>query len=91
MSYLFLILLLSSFIASLLLATFLMPRIIYIATKNKFIDEPDNERKVHTRIITNLGGIGIYLGFIIVSLFSSITLLNIPEIGTLTFFQNWLQ
>ena len=89
MSYLFLILLLSSFIASLLLAIFLMPRIIYIATKNKFIDEPDNERKVHTRIITNLGGIGIYLGFIIVSLFSSITLLNIPEIGTLTFFQKW--
>ena len=89
MSYLFLILLFTSFIASLLLAIFLMPRIIYIATKNRFLDTPDNERKVHDRIITNLGGIGIYLGFIVVSLFSSITLIKINELGSLPFFQNW--
>ena len=89
MSYLFLILLLTSFIAALLLAAFLMPRIIYIATKNRFLDTPDNERKVHDRIITNLGGIGIYLGFIVVSLFSSITLIKINEIGSLPFFHNW--
>ena len=89
MSYYFLILLISSFITSLFLAIFLMPRIIYIATKNRYLDTPDNERKVHDRIITNLGGIGIYMSFIVVSLFSSITLIKINDIGTIPFFQNW--
>lgn len=89
MSYYFLILLISSFITSLFLAIFLMPRIIYIATKNRYLDTPDNERKVHDRIITNLGGIGIYMSFLVVSLFSSITLIKINDIGTIPFFQNW--
>ena len=89
MSYLFLILLLSSLIASFLLSAFLMPRIIYIATKNRLLDRPDNERKIHDKIITNLGGIGIYIGFLVVALFSSITLMNIPDIGTIKFFNQW--
>lgn len=89
MSYLFQILLLSSLIASLLLTAFIMPRIILIATKNRLLDLPDNERKVHDKIITNLGGIGIYIGFLVVALFSSITLMNIPDIGSIQFFNQW--
>ena len=83
------ILILSSFFASLILAILLMPKIIFIATKNKLLDTPDNERKVHKKIITNLGGIGIYISFLVVSLFSSITLMNFMQFGNISFFQKW--
>jgi UDP-N-acetylmuramyl pentapeptide phosphotransferase/UDP-N-acetylglucosamine-1-phosphate transferase len=66
-----------------------MPRIIFIATKNRLLDTPDNERKVHKKIITNLGGIGIYISFLVVSLFSSITLMNFTLYGNISFFHKW--
>jgi len=89
MNIFLIILILLSFISSLFLSSLLMPRIIFIATKNRLLDTPDNERKVHKKIITNLGGIGIYISFLVVSLFSSITLMNFSLYGNISFFHKW--
>ena len=89
MNIFLIILILLSFISSLFLSSLLMPRIIFIATKNRLLDTPDNERKVHKKIITNLGGIGIYISFLVVSLFSSITLMNFTLYGNISFFHKW--
>ncbi|MCB0696576.1 MAG: undecaprenyl/decaprenyl-phosphate alpha-N-acetylglucosaminyl 1-phosphate transferase [Chitinophagaceae bacterium] len=35
-----------------------------VATKKRLYDTPDNDRKIHLRVIPNLGGIGIFFGFI---------------------------
>ncbi len=40
-----------------------MPSIVKVATKRSLFDEPKEPRKIHTRDISNLGGIGIFLGF----------------------------
>lgn len=40
-----------------------MPSIIKVASKRSLFDEPKEARKIHTRDISNLGGIGIFLGF----------------------------
>jgi UDP-N-acetylmuramyl pentapeptide phosphotransferase/UDP-N-acetylglucosamine-1-phosphate transferase len=44
-----------------------IPRIIYISKKKKIFDLPDNDRKVHSDVIPNLGGIAIFLGFSVIS------------------------
>ena len=50
--------------------TFLaIPVIIQVAEKKKLYDIPD-ERKVHTRLVASLGGIGIFGGFMLASLLS---------------------
>jgi UDP-GlcNAc:undecaprenyl-phosphate/decaprenyl-phosphate GlcNAc-1-phosphate transferase len=50
--------------------TFLaIPVILQIAEKKKLYDIPD-ERKVHTRLIASLGGVGIFAGFMLASLLS---------------------
>ena len=50
--------------------TFLaIPVVLQIAEKKKLYDIPD-ERKVHTRLVASLGGIGIFGGFILASLLS---------------------
>jgi UDP-N-acetylmuramyl pentapeptide phosphotransferase/UDP-N-acetylglucosamine-1-phosphate transferase len=50
--------------------TFLaIPVILQVAEKKKLFDIPD-ERKVHTRLVASLGGIGIFAGFILASLLS---------------------
>lgn len=50
--------------------TFLaIPVIMQVAEKKKLYDIPD-ERKVHTRLIASLGGVGIFAGFILASLLS---------------------
>jgi len=50
--------------------TFLaIPVIIQVAEKKKLYDIPD-ERKVHTRLVASLGGVGIFAGFILASLLS---------------------
>jgi UDP-GlcNAc:undecaprenyl-phosphate/decaprenyl-phosphate GlcNAc-1-phosphate transferase len=50
--------------------TFLaIPVILQIAEKKKLYDVPD-ERKVHTRLIASLGGVGIFAGFMLASLLS---------------------
>lgn len=52
---------------SMLLCISAIPRIIYISKKKKIFDLPDSDRKVHTDIIPNLGGIAIFLGFSVVA------------------------
>ncbi len=50
--------------------TFLaIPVVIQIAELKKLYDIPD-ERKVHTRLVASLGGIGIFAGFLLASLLS---------------------
>ncbi len=41
-----------------------IPQIIMVATKKRLYDTPDHKRKIHLRVIPNLGGIGIFFGFI---------------------------
>jgi UDP-GlcNAc:undecaprenyl-phosphate/decaprenyl-phosphate GlcNAc-1-phosphate transferase len=58
--------------------TFLaIPVVIQIAEKKKLYDIPD-ERKVHTRLVASLGGVGIFGGFILAALLSIQGYLN-PE------------
>lgn len=58
--------------------TFLaIPVVIQIAEQKKLYDIPD-ERKVHTRLVASLGGIGIFAGFLLASLLSIQGYLN-PE------------
>lgn len=58
--------------------TFLaIPVVIQIAEQKKLYDIPD-ERKVHTRLVASLGGIGIFGGFLLASLLSIQIFLN-PE------------
>ena len=54
-----------------------IPIVIQIAEAKKLYDIPD-ERKLHTKKIASLGGIGIFAGFIIASLLSIQGQLN-PE------------
>jgi UDP-N-acetylmuramyl pentapeptide phosphotransferase/UDP-N-acetylglucosamine-1-phosphate transferase len=54
-----------------------MPIVIQVAEKKRLYDIPD-ERKVHTRQIASLGGVGIFGGFILSSLLSIQGYLN-PE------------
>jgi UDP-GlcNAc:undecaprenyl-phosphate/decaprenyl-phosphate GlcNAc-1-phosphate transferase len=58
--------------------TFLaIPVVLQVAEKKKLYDMPD-ERKVHTRLVASLGGVGIFGGFILASLLSIQGYLN-PE------------
>lgn len=46
--------------------TFLViPSIIIIAKKKKLYDEPDDKRKLHKQPIPSLGGLGMFVGFIL--------------------------
>jgi UDP-GlcNAc:undecaprenyl-phosphate/decaprenyl-phosphate GlcNAc-1-phosphate transferase len=56
--------------------TFLaIPVILQVAEKKKLYDIPD-ERKLHTRLVASLGGVGIFAGFILASLLSIQTQFN---------------
>lgn len=58
--------------------TFLaIPVIMQVAEQKKLYDIPD-ERKVHTRLVASLGGVGIFGGFLLASLLSVQGYLN-PE------------
>jgi len=52
------------FVSALIISIISIPQIIMVATKKKLYDTPDNDRKIHLRVIPNLGGIGIFFGFI---------------------------
>lgn len=52
------------FVSALIISLASIPQIILVAAKKKLYDTPDGERKVHLRVIPNLGGIGIFFGFI---------------------------
>lgn len=54
-------------ILAMLLCMSAIPRIIYISKKKKIFDLPDSERKVHTEVVPNLGGIAIFLGFSVIA------------------------
>jgi UDP-N-acetylmuramyl pentapeptide phosphotransferase/UDP-N-acetylglucosamine-1-phosphate transferase len=54
---------------SFIVAYFFIPVIIKIAKTKRLYDEPD-ERKVHSRPISSLGGVGIFAGFIFALLLS---------------------
>lgn len=56
-----------SFICSLAVSLFSIPNIIYVAKRKRLFDIPDNHRKIHTRIVPNLGGVGIFFAYIIVA------------------------
>lgn len=52
------------FVSALIISIASIPQIIMVATKKKLYDTPDGDRKIHLRVIPNLGGIGIFFGFI---------------------------
>lgn len=53
------------FLAALAISLFSIPNIIYVAKRKRLLDLPDNERKLHKRIVPNLGGVGIFFSFVI--------------------------
>lgn len=52
---------------ALFITFFSLPVIIVVAKEKKLFDEPEN-RKIHTGVIPNLGGLGLFAGFIISNL-----------------------
>lgn len=63
---------------SFLTAYFFLPVIIRIAQVKQLYDAPD-ERKIHTKPISSLGGVGIFAGFIL-ALMLSFSLTGAPEL-----------
>lgn len=47
------------------LSVFSIPKIIYVAKRKRLLDLPDNHRKLHVRVVPNLGGVGIFVAFIL--------------------------
>ncbi|OJW79381.1 MAG: hypothetical protein BGO69_19515 [Bacteroidetes bacterium 46-16] len=58
---------LATFATALVISMVSIPRIIYVSKRKRLFDMPDNNRKVHINIIPNLGGIGIFFAYIIVT------------------------
>jgi len=58
---------LATFATALVISMVSIPRIIYVAKRKRLFDIPDNHRKIHINIIPNLGGIGIFFAYIIVT------------------------
>ncbi len=52
-------------ILSFLITIFAIPKIIYVSEKKKLFDTPDDVRKLHKKPVSSLGGLGIFLGFIL--------------------------
>lgn len=51
------------FFTAFIISCITMPNIIKIAVKRLLFDERTEERKIHTKNISNLGGLGIFTGF----------------------------
>jgi UDP-N-acetylmuramyl pentapeptide phosphotransferase/UDP-N-acetylglucosamine-1-phosphate transferase len=60
------ILMLIAFLSAFVVTYILIPAIIRISERKNIFDVPD-ERKVHTRLISRLGGVGIFIGFLVSS------------------------
>lgn len=58
---------LATFATALVISLVSIPRIIYVSKRKRLFDMPDNHRKVHIKIVPNLGGIGIFFAYIIVT------------------------
>jgi UDP-N-acetylmuramyl pentapeptide phosphotransferase/UDP-N-acetylglucosamine-1-phosphate transferase len=54
-------------VTALVLSLASIPRIIYVSKKKRLFDVPDGGRKIHVNTVPNLGGIGIFFAFIIVT------------------------
>lgn len=52
------------FITSLIISLVSIPQIILISSRKRLFDVPDSDRKIHSRIVPNLGGVGIFFAFI---------------------------
>lgn len=65
-------------ILAFLITLFAIPKIISVSEKKNLFDNPDAVRKLHTRPISSLGGVGIFLGFIVSVLLSG-NLFAAPE------------
>ncbi len=63
----------SAMVAAFIVSCISMTWIIRISRKHKLFDAPD-ERKIHTKKISRLGGIGIFLGFVVSVGFSPLIL-----------------
>lgn len=49
------------------LCTVSIPRIIAIAKVKRLFDRPDGNRKIHKNVVPNLGGVAIFLAYIIIT------------------------
>jgi UDP-GlcNAc:undecaprenyl-phosphate/decaprenyl-phosphate GlcNAc-1-phosphate transferase len=58
-----------AFICALVICLSSIPRIIYVASRKRLFDVPDNDRKLHSRVVPNLGGLGIFFAYIITASF----------------------
>ncbi len=52
--------------ASAAISIYSVRKIIFIMTKRKIFDTPDNTRKIHAGQIPTLGGIGVFIGYMVV-------------------------
>jgi UDP-N-acetylmuramyl pentapeptide phosphotransferase/UDP-N-acetylglucosamine-1-phosphate transferase len=52
-----------AFISSLVLTAILVPAIIRTSYKKGLFDHPSESRKIHTKVVPNLGGVAIFAGF----------------------------
>lgn len=60
-----------AFMAALIVSLVLMPAVIWLANKTGAMDAP-NARKVHTKPIPRIGGLGIYAGFMAAVVFVAV-------------------
>lgn len=61
------ILFIAAFAASALISMYSVRKILFITCSRKLYDIPDDTRKIHGAGIPSLGGIGIFIGFIMVA------------------------
>src|SRR4051812_33317465 len=57
----------AAFLGALAVSLFSIPNIIFVTKKKRLFDMPDNHRKLHKRVVPNLGGIGIFFAYIIIT------------------------
>lgn len=57
----------SACVTAFILSLVSIPRIIYVSKRKRLFDIPDNKRKIHINTVPNLGGIGIFFAYIIVT------------------------
>jgi UDP-GlcNAc:undecaprenyl-phosphate/decaprenyl-phosphate GlcNAc-1-phosphate transferase len=84
------ILYIASIIASAVISVYAVRKIIFIMTRRRIFDTPDHTRKIHGADIPTLGGIGIFVGYIVVATFfmylGTIAWYHIIASSTLLFF-----
>ena len=59
-------------VLSLVLALVMVPFVIRFSEKKKWLDIPDGKRKIHTKPISRLGGVALFLAFFLAVLFLSL-------------------